>query len=176
MQFDAIWNDVLGLGAAEKSLNIIRTLNGAFWRYLKRCFGSLNCWKKMGTLNGAFWRYLKRCFGSWNSCENFEVNDANWSVLILFKTLLFFLSWNCCEKMRIRPFYAAFWCNLNRCFGSWNCWEIFEIKDAKRCILTLFETSIFLLLCSHLKVISFWGFQFKSLLERVYVMPRAWFR
>ena len=91
MQFDAIWNDVLGLGAAEKSLNIIRTLNGAFWRYLKRCFGSLNCWKKMGTLNGAFWRYLKRCFGSWNSCENFEVNDANWSVLILFKTLLFFL-------------------------------------------------------------------------------------
>jgi len=25
-------------------------------------------------------------------------------------------------------------------FGSWNCGETFKIKDANRCILTIFET------------------------------------
>ena len=34
---DAIWNDVLKDGIAEKMLKT-RKLNGAFWRYLKQCF------------------------------------------------------------------------------------------------------------------------------------------
>ena len=34
----------------------------------------------------------------------------------------------------------AFWCYLKRCFGSWNCLENFECKEASWCIQTLFET------------------------------------
>ena len=34
---DAIWNDVLEVGTAEKIMEP-RSLSNAFWRYLKRCF------------------------------------------------------------------------------------------------------------------------------------------
>ena len=35
---------------------------------------------------------------------------------------------------------CAFWRYLNRCFGSWNCLENVESKEAKRYILALFVT------------------------------------
>ena len=41
---------------------------------------------------------------------------------------------------KTRLLNGAFCRNMKRSFGSWNCWENFEIKEAKRCILTLFET------------------------------------
>ena len=137
--------------------------------------------QKTRTLNGAFWRFLKRYFGSW---RNFEIKDANWSVLSLFKTM--FLKLKLLRKMKIKPLYVAFWYNLNRSFGSWNCWEHLEIEDAKRSILTLFETMFLFFISlikylsmpdppfthifvafSHLKVRRYFDFQFKSLLERV---------
>ena len=49
---DAISNDVLKVGTAEKIL-------------------------KTRKLDGAFWRYSKRCFGSWNSLENVEARKIN---------------------------------------------------------------------------------------------------
>ena len=74
-------------GGTTEKLVKSRTLNGALWRYLKRCFGSWNSGKNLrkNTLNGAFFfnliflktrslndalcRNLKRCFGSWNCWE-----------------------------------------------------------------------------------------------------------
>jgi len=38
---------------------------------------------KSRTLNGAFLRYLKRCFGSWDCRETFENKDAYWCKLTL---------------------------------------------------------------------------------------------
>ena len=87
-----------------------------------------------------------------------------------------------------RTLNGVFWrtCNLKRYYGNWNCWENFKSKDAKRCILTLFEImfsivnslikDLFMLdpllphfycFFAHLKVIYFFGFQFKRLLKRV---------
>jgi len=68
---DAIWNDVLEVGTAEKKL-------------------------KATTQNGAFWRYLKRCFGKWSSLEHFESKEASWCIRTLFQR--WFGSWNCLEK------------------------------------------------------------------------------
>ena len=56
----AISNDVLEVGTAEKILKT-RKLDGAFWRYSKRCFGSWNCWEK------------------------FESTEAKWCIRVLFK-------------------------------------------------------------------------------------------
>jgi len=43
---------------------------------------------KARKLNGAFWCYLKRCFGSWNCIENFvERKRAKWCILALFEKL-----------------------------------------------------------------------------------------
>ena len=57
----AIWNDVLEVGTAKKILKT-RSLNVAFLRNLKRCFGSWNCWDFFfnRSLNGAFWLNSKR--------------------------------------------------------------------------------------------------------------------
>ena len=41
---------------------------------------------------------------------------------------------------KTRTLNGAFWHNLKRYFGSWNCWEKFKIKVAKWCLLTLFKT------------------------------------
>ena len=41
--------------------------------------------------------------------------------------------------MKARKLNGAFWCCLKWCFGSWNCLENFENKEAKWCIQTLFE-------------------------------------
>ena len=63
----AIWNGVLEVGTAEKSLK---------------------AWK----LNGAFWCYLKRCNGSWNCWEKFESMEAKWCILALFEECFRWLS------------------------------------------------------------------------------------
>jgi len=42
---------------------------------------------KARKLNGAFWRYLKRCFGSWNCLEIIESKEAKWCILALFETV-----------------------------------------------------------------------------------------
>ena len=97
---------------------------------------------------------------SLNGCPEFEL--MFWKLELL-------------EMLIARTPNDVFSCSL-KC--SWNCWENFEIKDAKQCILTLFETmflffkpliikviiyarprpstSTFLLLFSYLKVIFFW--------------------
>ena len=45
------------------------------------------------------------------------------------------------KMFKPRMLNGAFWLNLNRWFGSWNCQESFESKDAKWCIHTLLEAS-----------------------------------
>jgi len=40
---------------------------------------------KARKLNGAFWCYLKRCFGSWNFLEYFETNEAKWCIRTLYE-------------------------------------------------------------------------------------------
>jgi len=49
--------------------------------------GTVETILKARKLNGAFWRYLKRCFGSWNCLENFETKEAKWYILALFETV-----------------------------------------------------------------------------------------
>ena len=44
------------------------------------------------------------------------------------------------KKVKARKLNGAFWCCLKWCFGSWNCLENVESKEAKWCIQTLFET------------------------------------
>jgi len=45
------------------------------------------------------------------------------------------------KKLKERRKDGALWCYLKWCFGSWNCLEKIEsIKEAKWCILALFET------------------------------------
>ena len=39
---------------------------------------------KARKLNGAYWRYLKRCFGSWNCLEKNESKVAKWCIRTLF--------------------------------------------------------------------------------------------
>ena len=51
-------------------------------------------------INCAFWRYLKRCFGSWKSGETFEIKDANWCILTLFETMFWKLK--CGETFEIK--------------------------------------------------------------------------
>ena len=41
-----------------------------------------------------------------------------------------------------RTHTGAFWGNLKRCFGSWNCGETFENKDASWWFLVVFETTV----------------------------------
>ena len=65
-------------------------------------------------LNDAFWRYLKQCFGSWNCWENVESEDANWGILTLF-VRMFFLLWNC-REIFTKTLNGAIWRNLKRCF------------------------------------------------------------
>ena len=79
------------------------TVNGAFWRYLKRYFGfGVNIWKqerfryliryfvwpaekclKAMKLNGAFWRYLIRYFALQTKMKAMK---AEWWILTLFET------------------------------------------------------------------------------------------
>ena len=100
----------------------VKKLLRQFWnqlRYLKQCFWSWNCRELFKS------RTLKRCLLTlfetirfcWNCWENVEIKDANWCVLTLFKTmcLKFALLRKCWKQERFVV--------LNRCFGSWNCWE-----------------------------------------------------
>ena len=61
----AIWNDVLEVGTAEKILKV-RMLNDVFWCYLKGVYGSLKYRENVESNgeNGAYWLYLKICFGT----------------------------------------------------------------------------------------------------------------
>ena len=94
-----------------------RTLTGAFYHYLKQCFGSCNCWVNVKIKDAKcniltlFWNDVLAVGNSWvnvkiedakrNILTLFEMlfrklilNDSNWSVLILFKMMAFFKSWN----------------------------------------------------------------------------------
>ena len=113
MHSDAIWNDVLEVGTAVKMLKA-KTQNGAFCRYLKRFLGSWNCWRK-----------------KWNQGRCMVHSDAIWNDLLEVGTAV--------NSLRAWTQHCAFWCCLKRCFGSWNCLEQFETKEAKWCIRTLFE-------------------------------------
>ena len=77
-----------------------RRLNGALWRYLKWCFWSWNCWKKIKD-----WCILT-VFWSWNSWVNVEDNDALRCILSQFE--LSSPSWNCWENCEIKD--AKQWC------------------------------------------------------------------
>ena len=126
---------------AEKKMKSM-WLNAAFWLYLKRWLGVWTCWENFETrkLNCAFWRYLNRCFGSWNCWDNFENKNAYWCILTVFETMTW--EYGTAEKtLKPRMLKGAFWLNLKRWFGSWICKEYCEIKVAKHCLLTLFETS-----------------------------------
>ena len=103
---------------------------GAFWCYLKRCFGSWNCCKKLisWTIDGAFWHYLKRC--SWSlSCRE---KKRTWNGVFWRSLKRCIVSWKCWENVKSK--------GEQRCFGSWNWSEIVEVMDDRWCILTLFET------------------------------------
>ena len=66
-------------------------------------------------LNGVFWRSLKLCFGSWHCRENIEINETKRCILTVFETMVW-------ENSMIWKFGTAE--------------NIFEIKDAKLCLLT----------------------------------------
>ena len=51
--------------------------------------------------NGAFWCYLKQCFGSWNCLENFESKEAKWCILPNLKCC-FGSKWNCLENVETK--------------------------------------------------------------------------
>jgi len=56
---------------------------------------------KAMTLNGAFWCYLKRWFGSWNCClEHFESKEAKWCIVALFEKVFWKLElpWKCWKQ------------------------------------------------------------------------------
>ena len=91
---DAIWNGVLKVGTAEKK-------------------------SKAKTQNAAFWRYLKRCFGSWNCWENVESKESKGCILTLFVIEVGTAE----KKSKAKTQNVAFWGYLKRCFESLNCWE-----------------------------------------------------
>ena len=109
----AIWNDVLKVGTTEIFFKA-RTQNDALWCYLKRFIWRWNCWEKI------------------------KSKDAKWCILMLFETM--FLKLELLGNLKSRTQNGAFGRCLKRCLGSWNTWAYFESKDAKWCILPLFET------------------------------------
>ena len=132
--------------------------HSAFWCRLKRRLkvGTAEKMLKSCTIDDAFWRYLKRRFGSWNCWENFEAMDDRCCALTLFETMFLefkllrkrwkqreqmVLEFETAEKiLKARTRNGVFWRSLKRCFVSWNCWEKIESKeDNAACILTLFE-------------------------------------
>ena len=128
-----------------------RTRNGACWRNFKRC---CNCWEKneIRPFYAAFWCNSNRYFGSCNCLAYFASKDAYWRSLTLFETM-FFWSLNCCEKKRNND---ALWCVL----------ALFETKFYHFSLSRIYLCTLYCVF-SHLKVIYFLSFQFKSLLEQV---------
>ena len=124
------------VGTAETILKS-RTLNVAFWCYLKQCFGSWNCWEHfdfiMTQFESMFWKWelLRKCWkrkrqmGHFNTICNdvLEVETGK-------------------KKMKARTLNCAFWRNLKQCFGSLNCWENVESEDANWGILALVVTMV----------------------------------
>ena len=102
------WHNRIGSEVGQPSPgNVkIRTVIVACWRYLKRCFGTVDNILKAMNLNGAFCRYLIRYFdlqrNFWKQCvkmvhsdavwydiltciENFQNKKAKWCILTLFE-------------------------------------------------------------------------------------------
>ena len=136
----AIWNYVLEVGTAENILKA-RTLNGAFWRYLKQYYWSWNCW------------------------EFFKSNDAKRCILALYETMVWKLEllrtswkqgwcmvhsdaiWNnvievgTAEKiLKARTQNCAFWRFLKHFIRKLELLRKFWKQWEKWCILMLFET------------------------------------
>ena len=96
---------------------------------------------------GALWSYLKRCSWGWNCWES---KDTKWYILALFKTKEVGTAEKILEARRTRnslevrnapqtPIVYKMQNYLKQCFGSCNCLEYFETKEAKWCIRTIFE-------------------------------------
>ena len=111
----AISNDVSDVGTPEKMLKA-RTRNGTFWCNLNQSFWSWNCW------------------------DYFENKNVNWCIFNGISNNNVFGVGSAKKILKPRKLNGVFWLNLKRWFGSWNCKEYFEIKETKRCLLTLFKT------------------------------------
>ena len=129
------------LDLAEKVLKL-RTLKCAFLCILNDGFGSWKWWDNVESTGNRYCTLTLKeniVFGSWNTWEQFELNDDNmvhsgaiWNdVLKVGTTEIFF---------KARTQNDALWCYLKRFIWRWNCWEKFESKEKKWCILMLFET------------------------------------
>ena len=79
----AIWNDVLEVGTDEKSLKSKK--KWCILMLFETTFSKLELLSKIenSQLNGAFWRHLKRCFGSLNCLEDVGSKKAKWRILML---------------------------------------------------------------------------------------------
>ena len=89
---DSMFSEV---GTAEKRFKT-KSLNGAFCRNLKQCFGRLNCW------------------------ENFENEVAYWCILSQYEMM--FEIGTAKKILKTRLLNCSFFRILKRCFGSLNCW------------------------------------------------------
>ena len=72
------------LNYREKNMKT-RTLNGAFWRYLKQ-FGIADTFLKTRTLNSAFWRHSKLFGTGEKKMKTRTINGAFWLYLKWFRT------------------------------------------------------------------------------------------
>ena len=83
-----------------------------------------------------FYCYLKQHLGTLDNTNRLCLLSST-SLNSVKKTVF----WSCWAKLKPWTIYCALWSYLKRCFGSLNCWGNFKSKDAKWCILTLFEFS-----------------------------------
>ena len=74
---------------------------------------------------------------NWNCWENFEIKDAKRYILTTWRC---FGSWCYGETFEIKDVMMCILEICERCFGRCNCLEENEIMEAKRYILTQFET------------------------------------
>ena len=69
VHFNCIWNNRLWVWKCWQNVET-KTLNGAFWRKLKRFFRNWNCWENDGN--------------SWDNCKT---KVAKWCCMTLFETM-----------------------------------------------------------------------------------------
>ena len=75
MHSDTNWNDVLEVATTEKFLKA-RTLNDAFWRYLKDVYRRLKCRENVDNkAEMVNLTIFEKMF--WNCVEHFESNEAS---------------------------------------------------------------------------------------------------
>ena len=112
-------------------------------------------WKQGSRVNGAFWHYLKRYFGTsdrqilcfyFAKSNTFENKMCKSCILTLFETIF----WNCRQTIILCFYFAKSntfeikdckWCILTL-FETilWIFREHFENKDGKWCVLSRFDT------------------------------------